>query len=133
MRPSTMGSTGCGTAASARDQLASQVSSGRPVSTRMGGQLASSSLSCLAIPMPPVGVASPSRMAKSMPPIHLAYHHRTGSHFDVGQIGQIRVQPFAQGPHHPFAGLDVVAVDEDPQCGAGVGHGVRWYWCPSDA
>lgn len=90
VRPSTMGSTGCGTAASARDQLASQVSSGRPVSTRMGGQLASSSLSCLAIPMPPVGVASPSRMAKSMPPIHLAYHHRTGSHFDVGQIGQIR-------------------------------------------
>ncbi len=36
---SRIGSIGCGTAASARDQVASQASCGRPVSTRTGGQL----------------------------------------------------------------------------------------------
>ena len=35
---SRIGSIGCGTTASARDQVASQASCGRPVSTRIGGQ-----------------------------------------------------------------------------------------------
>ena len=37
VRLSRIGSIGCGTAASARDQLASQASSRRPVSTTIGG------------------------------------------------------------------------------------------------
>ena len=38
-RPTTaIGSSGCGTTASARDQVASQRVLGRPMSTRIGGQ-----------------------------------------------------------------------------------------------
>ena len=115
-RPSRIGSIGWGTAASARDQLASQASSGRPVSTRIGGQSAISSLSCLAIPMPPVGVASPSRIDQIEPAlIHLLDHHRAGGDLDVGQLRQIRVHPLAQRQLHLLAGPRVVAVDEDPQ------------------
>ena len=68
---SRTGSIGCGTAPSARDQVASQASSGRPVSTRIGGQRRISSLSWRHRPMPP-GTASPSRIARSIPPASIA-------------------------------------------------------------
>ncbi len=67
-----MGSIGCGTAASARDQFANQLSVTRPVSTTIGGLWKISSLTCRAIPIPPVGVASPSRIATSTPPLSRA-------------------------------------------------------------
>jgi hypothetical protein len=65
---SNAGSSGYGIATSACDHLASQLSTGLPMSTVSGGQWSSSSLSCLAIPIPPAGVASPSRIATSIPP-----------------------------------------------------------------
>ena len=40
----------------------------RPVSTRIGGQRKISSFICLAMPMPPAGTASPSRIARSIRP-----------------------------------------------------------------
>ncbi len=62
------GSTGSVTAASARLQVASQASCGRPISSSTGGQLKTSSLICRHRPMPPIGTASPSRTHTSMPP-----------------------------------------------------------------
>ena len=59
------GSIGCATTASARDQVANQRSSTRPTKTSTGGQLKTSSLSWRHNPMPPEGVASPSRISKS--------------------------------------------------------------------
>ncbi len=75
---SWIGSSGWGTAASARDQVASQASCGRPVSTTTGGHWKISSLSCLAMPMPPAGTASPSRIARAMPPASM-FWMTTGS------------------------------------------------------
>ena len=65
------GRSGAAATPSARDQVASQASSGRPVSTRIGGQRTISSFSWRHRPMPP-GTASPSRMARSMPPASMA-------------------------------------------------------------
>src|SRR5215210_5188666 len=68
---SRSGSIGCARTPSARDQVASQASSRRPVNTRIGGHLATSSLSWRHSPMPP-GTASPSKMARSIPPPSIA-------------------------------------------------------------
>ena len=59
------GSIGWTTDASASDQAASQESSCLPVITKTGGQLKTSSFSCLATPKPPSGEVSPSRMNRS--------------------------------------------------------------------
>src|SRR5690606_37942662 len=59
---SRCGSRGRGTAASASDQVASQPSTGRPVSTRTGGHRNISFLSWREAPMPPEGWDSPSRL-----------------------------------------------------------------------
>jgi hypothetical protein len=52
--------------------LASQLSATRPVRTTIGGHWKISSLTCRAMPMPPTGVASPSRIARSTPPLSSA-------------------------------------------------------------
>ena len=54
--------------ASASAQVASQRSSRRPSSTQIAGQSSISFFSCRLMPMPPVGCASPSRIATSTPP-----------------------------------------------------------------
>ncbi|EOD60468.1 putative RNA-binding protein [Amycolatopsis vancoresmycina DSM 44592] len=62
------GSSGCTSTASACDQVASQRSSRRRTATTIGGQSVISLFSCRHRPMPPVGCASPSRMARSTVP-----------------------------------------------------------------
>ena len=71
-RRRSTGSSGRAIVASASDQVASQRSSRRPSSTQTAGQSSISYFSCRLMPIPPVGWASPSRIATSTP------RHRCG-------------------------------------------------------
>ncbi len=81
---STMGSVGCGTAASLRPAGHGQVvrTAGEHQDGRAAGKFV---FELFGDSHASDGVASPiGEWPKSMPPIYiLAYHHRTGSHFDA--------------------------------------------------
>ena len=115
-RPSaaSTGSSGMWITASASDQLASQPSCGRAISTTIGGQSSISYLNCRASPMPPVGWASPSRITRSRPPSSSCsttsafVAHSTQSMRPMSGAGRRPTAVRTCGPH-----ARRIAVDED--------------------
>ena len=111
-----MGSIGCGTAASARDQFASQASSGRPGEHQDRRAVVDLVLELLGYSHPADGgglAVEDGEIEAAL--VHLRDHHRAGGHLEVGQLGQVGMHALAQRRADLLAGPRVVAVDEDSQ------------------
>ena len=103
---SWIGSIGCGTAASARDQVASQASCGRPVSTSDRRALVDLVLELLgdAHAAGGDGLAVEDRQVDAAG-VHVLDDDRLGGHLDVLELGQVGVRTAAEREDHLLAGV----------------------------
>ena len=111
--PVVTGSSGYTSVASTWANAASQRSAARAMTTQVGGGSAYSSLVCRAMPRPPAGAASPSRIIRSISyvveqPAALLPGRR------VDELDrQVGGGPGADGQPDPVADREVVAVQQD--------------------